>query len=345
MGKGSGLRTRLGALVAVVVASAMLTAEGVTPVSAIDPLPSVLLSVAVTPTGATVAPGGHQQFNAIGTYSDLTTRDITAQVNWTTSDAAIATVSNSGSTKGRATGVAAGGASITATDPSSTLSGVALLAVAPLPPPPPPTLVAVVVTPAAAQVLAGTVQQFTATGTYSDLSTDDITASVTWTSSDPAVATVSNAAGTKGRATGVAEGAATITATATGGTAGSGVLTVTPIVVVPPIIPPTTPPPSQPTKRELKITPATGEPWTEVTIQGVLFPASRRIRVQYETGLAKPRRVRLCKTVTSSKGAFTCYARIPGDQLAGRAGKHPVVAKILRRPKVAPVTGTFTVQR
>jgi cysteine synthase len=244
MGKGSRVRRRLVALVGLVLASALFTAEGFRPAVAIDPLPSVLLTVTVTPPGATVAPGAHQQFTAMGTYSDLTTRDITSQVTWTTSDAAVATVSNAAATKGRATGVAAGGVAITATDPSSTLFGSALLAVAPLPPPPPPTLVGVVVAPPVTQILDGTSVQFTATGTFSNLLTDDITSSVTWTSSDPSVATVSNAVPTKGRATGVSDGTTTITATGAGGVAGTAVLTVTPIVVIPPVTPPGNPPPA-----------------------------------------------------------------------------------------------------
>jgi uncharacterized protein YjdB len=45
---------------------------------------------------------------------------------------------------------------------------------------------------------------FTATGHYSDSSTQDLTSQVTWTSSDPTTATVSNAAGQNGRVTALA---------------------------------------------------------------------------------------------------------------------------------------------
>jgi Big-like domain-containing protein len=53
---------------------------------------------------------------------------------------------------------------------------------------PPRTLVSIAITPANAGVLLGTLQQFTATGTYSDHSSQDITDSVTWSSSDINVA-------------------------------------------------------------------------------------------------------------------------------------------------------------
>ena len=50
--------------------------------------------------------------------------------------------------------------------------------------PPPRSLVSISVTPADADVLLGTFQQFTATGTYSDHTSQDLTDSVTWSSSD-----------------------------------------------------------------------------------------------------------------------------------------------------------------
>ena len=83
------------------------------------------------------------------------------------------------------------------------------------------TLTSIAVTPANPSIAAGASQQFTATGTYSDNSTQDITASVTWTSSDTGKALVSSA----GLATGVAAGTTTITATS-GSISGTALLTV-----------------------------------------------------------------------------------------------------------------------
>jgi hypothetical protein len=64
------------------------------------------------------------------------------------------------------------------------------------------------VTPSSPTIQTGATQQFTATGTYSDSSTQNITNQVTWTSSNTSVATI-NAAGL---ATGVAAGSTTISA-------------------------------------------------------------------------------------------------------------------------------------
>src|ERR1700719_1535620 len=71
------------------------------------------------------------------------------------------------------------------------------------------TLVSIVVTPADPDVLLGTLQQFTATGTYSDHSSQDITDSVTWSSSDISVASIAGG----GLATALTLGSVTISAT------------------------------------------------------------------------------------------------------------------------------------
>ena len=72
-----------------------------------------------------------------------------------------------------------------------------------------PTLSSIALTPANPAIAPGATQQFTATGTYSDNSTQNLTTQVTWTSLNTAVATVS--AG--GLATGVSAGTTTISAT------------------------------------------------------------------------------------------------------------------------------------
>lgn len=74
-------------------------------------------------------------------------------------------------------------------------------------------LVEITITPANPAIANGTTQQFTATGTYSDGSTQDLTSSVTWASSNNAVATISNALVSKGLASGVGAGSTTISAT------------------------------------------------------------------------------------------------------------------------------------
>ena len=83
------------------------------------------------------------------------------------------------------------------------------------------TLNAVTLIPASATLSVGASQQFTATGSYSDGSTQNLTSQATWSSSNAAVATV--AAG--GLATAFASGSTTISA-ASGGVVGNGQLIV-----------------------------------------------------------------------------------------------------------------------
>ena len=78
----------------------------------------------------------------------------------------------------------------------------------------PITMVSITVTPANASLQASATQQFTATGVFSDSSTEDMTKSVSWASSDASKATIQNS----GLATGVAPGSVTITAASAGKT-------------------------------------------------------------------------------------------------------------------------------
>lgn len=84
-----------------------------------------------------------------------------------------------------------------------------------------PDLTTITVTPSSPSISVGGTQQFTATGTYDDDSTSDITSLVTWVSSSTGVATITSG----GLATGVAPGSTTISATL-GGVSGNTTLTV-----------------------------------------------------------------------------------------------------------------------
>ena len=89
-----------------------------------------------------------------------------------------------------------------------------------------PVLVSIAVTPANPSGPVGATQQFTATGTYSDGTSHNVTTSVTWSSSNTGVASI----GSSGLATAVAVGTTTITASSEG-ISGSTTLTITPTTV------------------------------------------------------------------------------------------------------------------
>ena len=184
---------------------------------------ATLVSVGVTPPNPSIAKGLKSQFTAIGTYTDNSMQNLTAQVAWSSSDPTVATVSNALGYAGLGVGLNPGSVTITATLGGASASTVLTVT--------PATLVSIGVTPANPSIANGLASQFMATGVYTDNSTQDLTASVAWTSSDPTVATISNASASHGLATGVSPGTVTITA-ASGSVSGSMSLTVTPAALV-----------------------------------------------------------------------------------------------------------------
>jgi trimeric autotransporter adhesin len=80
-----------------------------------------------------------------------------------------------------------------------------------------PTLTSIAVTPSSVSLIVNQTQQLTATGTFGDNSTKDLTGSADWTTSDATVATVS-AGGRVTAASSITNppGTATITATSSG---------------------------------------------------------------------------------------------------------------------------------
>jgi phosphatidylinositol-3-phosphatase len=94
-----------------------------------------------------------------------------------------------------------------------------------------PVLSSVALTPANSSVALGSTLQLTATGTYSDGSTLDVTTQAVWSSSGQSVS-VSNALGSEGLASAASIGTATVSATLDGVVGGTGI-TATPRVYAP----------------------------------------------------------------------------------------------------------------
>src|SRR5262249_20129150 len=85
------------------------------------------------------------------------------------------------------------------------------------------TLTSIALTPLGPTIAKGQTQQFTATGTYSDGTTANLSSQVTWSSGTQSVATISGT----GLATGVGVGSSAITAMLGGVTTPADTLTVT----------------------------------------------------------------------------------------------------------------------
>jgi len=177
-----------------------------------------LVSISVTPANPTLTVGGRQQFTAIGTFNNNSTYDLTQSATWSSSSAKVAAINNTAGSKGLATAVALGTTTIKAT--AGSLPGFATLTVS-------PTLVSIAVTPGASSIALGQNQQYTATGNYSDGTKQNLTSSVSWSSSNPAAATVTNT----GFAGSVGTGATTIGAVL-GNVTGSTSLNVNPPTLV-----------------------------------------------------------------------------------------------------------------
>jgi hypothetical protein len=169
----------------------------------------ILQTIAINPTNPNLAPGLTFPFDAVGTYSNATTHDVTTSATWSSANTSVATINPSG----RATGVATGNTTVSAALGSA--QGSTALAVK-------PSLVSIQVTPQNLSIPIGAVQSFAATGTFSDGSTQNLTASVSWATSLSAVAAI----GSNGTASSVASGQTMIAATA-GSVTGTAPLTVT----------------------------------------------------------------------------------------------------------------------
>lgn len=87
--------------------------------------PKALVSIAVSPANPSMPVAARQQFTATGTYSDNTTEDLTAQVSWSSSYTAVATISSAG----LATAVAVGSTTVKAS--LGSVSGATALTVSP----------------------------------------------------------------------------------------------------------------------------------------------------------------------------------------------------------------------
>jgi hypothetical protein len=176
----------------------------------------------VTPTSATTHPTFALQFDAKAIMTDGTTQDITSlsTTTWSSDNTAVATISSSPGTYGRATGVSAGTAHITAVSSNgangNVTSNVATLTVTNA------TLVSIDLSPSTPQTISLTsFQRFTATGNFSDNTTLDLTQTATWTASNPTIARVD-----AGEAIGIGLGMTDITASQAGVTSSPVQLTV-----------------------------------------------------------------------------------------------------------------------
>jgi hypothetical protein len=273
--------------------------------SALTIIPAVLTAITVAPAVASIALGQTQQFTATGLYSDLSTKNLTNIVTWSSSQASLASISNAVGSQGLAQALSTGASVITATDPTSLLSGTSALTTTPA------VLTAITVAPAVTSIAKGQTQQFTATGLYSDLSTKNVTDSVTWSSSKSALATISNAVGSQGLARGVLPGVSTITAADPMALLnGTSALTITNGIL----------------GAAIAVSPSSGPKRSPVSISGTGFTPGQMVTVTYLSGKKKPKKASsvLCSATVKIDGTFSCNGKIPRGGRAGARGQKTV---------------------
>ncbi len=162
---------------------------------------------------STLAAGNETQLSAIANYSNGSTMDVSSQVTWQSSDTASCTVSTAEDNYGLLKAKSVGMCNITA-KLSSTASGTQnaiskfnslIFTVTAA------TLQSIVISENNVSLAKGTSIQLTATGTFSDSSTSNISSQVNWTVSN-ALINISNENGSNGLLTAAAIGESIVTA-------------------------------------------------------------------------------------------------------------------------------------
>jgi len=179
IGPGTGLlETR-----AVGLTNVTAALNNVTGTAEVNVTNATITGLRLEPANASLSVLQTRQFQALATFSDASTRDVTGFAQWRTGNRATADITE----EGTLTAVAAG--NTTAEASLGTLRAHANVTVAG------PNLTGLDVTPANFTLLRLSFQQLIATARFADGSARDVTTNVTWTSSVPSGAAVNSATG------------------------------------------------------------------------------------------------------------------------------------------------------
>jgi hypothetical protein len=161
----------IGCSLGAVSGTANLTVEGLT-------------AITISPASATLAQGTSTALTAKATLTDGTTQDVTNSAIWTSSNSTVVTLSAASGSFGAAIGSAPGNSTVTAVLAGQLgLSPVTVTSA---------TLTSLAITPVNPQIALGARQSFSAKGTFSDGSTQDLGSQVVWTSSDLTTAIINS---------------------------------------------------------------------------------------------------------------------------------------------------------
>ena len=162
--------------------------------------PASLESLQVTPTSLSLAKGTSQGVTVTAIFSDDSNQDVSDQVSWASDADSLVTVSGSSLVEALAQGSATLTANLSGVDVDLAVTVTSA------------ELVSLSLTPVNKTIPLGVSQQYVAQGTYSDGSVQDLSAQVTWLSSNDSAVVISNNVNSKGRADTLALGSSTISA-------------------------------------------------------------------------------------------------------------------------------------
>jgi|SRR5579871_705377 len=175
--------------------------------------PVTLQSVLITPQAAAVSLGKNQQFTATAVFSDGTKKDVTSAATWSSAQPKIASIDGTGIASSKALGTTPISALYLSVTGSSALTVNAA------------GLVSIVVGPQSSSLTPNHSVQLSATGTFTDGSTQDVSSTVAWSSTPGNIVTVNG-----GLATAKSLGTATVTATSNNLSASATVAVVAPLL-------------------------------------------------------------------------------------------------------------------
>ncbi|HLV88393.1 MAG TPA: Ig-like domain-containing protein [Candidatus Sulfotelmatobacter sp.] len=171
-------------------------------------------SIVLAPQGSAVALGKTQQFSATAVFSDGSKEDVSGATTWTSAQPQIASVSTAGLASSKAVGTTVIKGVYQAVSSSASLTINAAV------------LVSIAVAPQSPSLTPNHSVQLSATGTFTDGSTQDLSASVSWSTVPAGIISVSNT----GIATAQSLGAATITATSNSVSTSDTITVVAPVL-------------------------------------------------------------------------------------------------------------------
>ncbi len=161
-----------------------------------------LVQLVVNPINPSIPPGLTRQFSVLGLYDNGNSAKINDHISWSSTSPAIATVDANGLVSSINSGTAVIKAEIAGKTGQTTLTVTDA------------ALVSLTLTPQTSSAIAGDDVQFSATGIYSDGSSEDLTSIALWNSSDVTIARFNpDRLPNSGLASAIAPGVSTMVAT------------------------------------------------------------------------------------------------------------------------------------